>query len=285
MLTHQTTEKLYRMRLSAMAEAFKEQLAGAEADGLSFEERFGLIVDRQWTARRNRRLARLLKEARLRLQASPEDIDYRHPRGLDRSVMRSLLTCGWLDAHRNVIITGPTGVGKTFIACALANAACRQGFRARYYRVPRPLGDLTAARGDGTYPHLLSQLGRTDLLVLDDWGLVPVSGRGPGPSGNHRRPGHDPLHLAGQPVPLEHWHKVMADPTVGDAILDRIVHNAYKISLKGESMRKAMAARTSNEEPSETRQSSGTQRGWPATPERVVDFVRNTHTTCSRYQP
>jgi len=146
----------------------------AEYD-LSFEERFGLIVDREWTARRNRRLERLLKEARLRLPACPEDINYRHPRGLDRSVMRSLVTCGWLDAHRNVVITGPTGVGKTFIACALADAACWQGFRTRYYGVSRLLGELTAARGDGTYPRLPSKLARTDLLVLDDWGLVPVS--------------------------------------------------------------------------------------------------------------
>jgi DNA replication protein DnaC len=140
MLTHETTEKLYRMRLSAMAEAFKEQLAGAEADDHSFEERFGLIVDRQWTARRNRRLARLLKEARLRLPACPEDIDYRHPRGLDRSVMRSLLTCAWLDAHRNVIITGPTGVGKTFIACALGERRLPAG-------LPGPLLPGLAAPG------------------------------------------------------------------------------------------------------------------------------------------
>jgi len=167
--------------------------------------------------------------------------------------MRSLLTCAWLDAHRNVIITGPTGVGKTFIACALANAACRQGFRVRYYRVSRLLGGLTAAKGDGTYPLLLSRLARTDLLVLDDWGLSPVSAA----------EARDLLEviddramtrstLVASQLPLEHWHKVMADPTVADAILDRIVHNAYKISLKGESMRKAMAARTSNEEPSET---------------------------------
>lgn len=239
MLTQRTVDRLHQMRLLGMSEAFVAQLQKPDYQELSFEERFGLLVDQEWTHRQNRRLARLLRQARLRLPACLEDIDHRHPRGLDRALLRSLATGDWLRARQNVLITGPTGVGKTFIACALANAACRQGFTARYYRAPRLLAELGIARGDGSYPRLLNQLARTDLLVLDDWGLAPFTDA----------QGRDLLEviddraqtrstIVASQLPVEHWHGLLPDPTVADAVLDRLVHNAHKIALRGESMRK-----------------------------------------------
>lgn len=239
MLTQKTLDRLHQMRLWGMAEAFAAQLQKPDYQALSFEERFGLLVDQEWASRQNRRLARLLSQARLRLPACLEDVDYRHPRGLDRSLLRSLSNGDWLRARQNVLITGPTGVGKTFIACALANAACRQGFTARYYRVPRLLAELGIARGDGSYPRLLNQLARIDLLVLDDWGLAPFTdtqGRDLLEVLDDRAQARSTI-VASQ-LPPDHWHGLLPDPTVADAILDRLVHNAHKIALKGESMRK-----------------------------------------------
>lgn len=175
MIVQQTIEKVNEMRLAGMAQAFVAQAQQPYLYSLSFDERFGLLVDQEWTYRQDRRLARLLREAKLRLAACLEDIDYHHPRGLDRAVMRSLGTGQWLRACQNVLITGPTGVGKTFVACALANAACRQGFTARYYRVPRLHSELAVARGDGSLPRFLNKLARTHLLVLGDWGIATFS--------------------------------------------------------------------------------------------------------------
>jgi DNA replication protein DnaC len=242
MLTQETLEKLRRMRLGAMADALEAQQRAPEVHELSFEERLGLLVDQEWTARRDRRPARLLKEARLRLPAAPEDIDYRTPRGLDKSLLRTLLGGDWLRDGRNILLTGPTGVGKTFITCALGNVACRQGFRTRYYRVPRLLGDLEMARADGSYPRFLGRLGRVDLLILDDWGLAPLTA----PEARDLLEVIDDRSmsrstLVSSQLPVENWHSTMGDPTVADAILDRLVHNAYRITLKGESMRKAIA--------------------------------------------
>ncbi|MDZ7379349.1 MAG: IS21-like element helper ATPase IstB [candidate division KSB1 bacterium] len=239
MLNHATIERLRALRLKGMAEAFAAQLQHPDMHSLSFEERLGLLVDLEWTYRQNRRLARLLQAAKLRLPACMEDIDYHQPRGLDRTLMRTLATCQWVQNHQHILVVGPTGVGKTYVACALANAACRQGYSTRYYRVPRLLTDLATAKADGSYPRLMSSLARTEVLVLDDWGLAPVS------AADSRdildiiddRTQKRSTIVASQ-LPIDHWHASIGDPTVADAILDRLVHQSYKLVLKGESMRK-----------------------------------------------
>ena len=239
MLIQQTIERLHEMRLKGMAQALVAQSQQPDVLALSFEERLSLLVDQEWTYRRDRRLRRLLKEAKLRLPACIEDIDYRHPRGLDRAVIRSLANCEWIASHQNVLITGPTGVGKTFIACALANAACRHGFSARYYRVPRLLSELAMAKGDGSYPRLMNKLAKTHLLVLDDWGLMPLSAadaRDLLEIIDDRSQTRSTI-IASQ-LPIDHWHATIADPSLADALLDRLIHNAHKLILKGESMRK-----------------------------------------------
>lgn len=243
MLVNQTVESLHRMRLTGMAEAFLAQSQDPSYRELSFEERFGLLVDQESTYREDRRLKRLLKGAHLKTQACVEDIDYSHSRGLERSVMAGLGACGWVRDHHNVLVTGPTGVGKTFICCALANLACRNGFSSRYYRLPRLFMDLNIARGDGSYPSLLRKLAKADLLVLDDWGLGPLTAA-------ESREILEVLEdrcqtrstvMASQ-VPVEKWYELMPDSTVADAVMDRLVHNAHKIALRGESMRKIAAA-------------------------------------------
>lgn len=251
MIVQQTIEKLNDMRLVGMAQAFVAQTRQPDLYSLSFEERFGLLVDQEWTYRQDHRLARRLREAKLRLPACLEDMDYRAPRGLDRAVMRSLANGEWLRAHQSVLITGPTGVGKTFIACALANAACRQGFTARYYRVPRLVSELSVAKADGSLPRLLGRLARTQLLVLDDWGIAPLSA----PEARDLLEVIDDRSQARSTVvasqlPLEHWHGAIGDPTVADAILDRLVHSSHKLVLRGESMRRLTKA-TSHVEQSE----------------------------------
>jgi DNA replication protein DnaC len=250
MLNEQTFEKLYALQLTGMAEALKDQMGRTDMDGLAFEERFSMLVDAQHLFRENKRMKRLLENAKLKLAASMEDIDYRSPRGLDKSVMLSLASCDWVRKHRNVIIVGPTGSGKTFLSCALAHRACREGMTAFYLRTPKLYYTLAMARADGSYARVLAKLARTSVIILDDLGMAALA------DGERRdlleviedRHGSASTIITSQ-LPVEHWHEVIGDPTIADALLDRLVHNAHKINLKGESMRKRKAALTQKEEP------------------------------------
>ena len=239
MLTQPTLDKLQTLRLHGMYHALVEQLHMPDIAALTFEERFGLLVDREITERENRRLTTRLRQAKLRQTACIEDIDYRHPRGLDKALMARLTTCQWVREHLNVLITGPTGIGKTWLGCALGHQACRDGLTALYLRLPRFLQELPLAKGDGRYGKLLTTLAKTDVLILDDWGLAPLSDE------NRRAlleivdDRHDRrATIITSQLPVEHWHDALGDPTLADAILDRLVHNAYKIVLQGESKRK-----------------------------------------------
>jgi DNA replication protein DnaC len=245
MLTHPTLDKLKTLKFTGMAAALTEQMDMSDISDMSFEERLGLLVDREMTERENRRLSNRLRRARLKLNAALEDIDYRHPRGLDKSLIRSLATCQWVKDHLNILISGPTGVGKTWLACALAQKACREGFTALYLRLPRFLQEITIAKGDGRYTKLLATLARTDVLILDDWGITK-------PTAENRRDLLELLEdrhgnrstLATSQLPIDKWHDMIGDPTLADAILDRLLHNAYKINLKGDSMRKRQSKLT-----------------------------------------
>ena len=242
MLTHPTLDKLQALKLHGMVQALSEQRTMPDITALSFEERLGLLVDREMSERDNRRLKTRLHQAKLRQNACIEDLDYRHPRGLDKSLMTRLAMGQWIRDRHNVLITGPTGIGKTWIACALGHKACREGWTALYLRLPRFLQELPIAKGDGRYVKLMTVLAKTDVLLLDDFGLAPLSDE-------HR---HDLLEvvedrhdrratIVTSQLPVEHWHEAIGDPTLADAILDRLVHNAYKIALRGDSMRKRQA--------------------------------------------
>lgn len=239
MLTHPTLDKLHTLRLTGMARAFEEQLKMPDIEALTTEERLGLMADREMTERDCRRLQTRLRRARLRHAAATEDIDYRHPRGLDKSLMTKLATSQWIREHHNVLITGPTGIGKSWLACALAHKACRDGLNALYVRVSRFFQDLSTAKGDGRYPKLMNAIAKSDVLVLDDFGTAALKDE-------HRRDLLEILDdrygvratLVTSQFPVENWHELIGDPTLADAILDRLIHNAYKINLKGDSMRK-----------------------------------------------
>jgi len=242
MLTHPTLEKLESLRLTGMLTALQEQMGMDDINDLSFEERLGLLVDREAVCRESRRMKTRLCKAKLRHDAAVEDIDFRHPRGLDKSLVMRLADCNWLKKHENLIITGPTGVGKSYLACAFAQKACRTGYSAIYLRTSRLFENLGLAKGDGRYIKLLTGFAKTDLLVLDDFGLAKLN----------REHQHDLLEiledrhglkstLVTSQLPVEHWHEQIGDPTMADAILDRLVHCAHKIQLKGGSMRKKKA--------------------------------------------
>jgi DNA replication protein DnaC len=237
-MIHPSIEKLRRMRLNGMARALEEQLGQPDIVTLSFDERLVLLVDREDIERQNAALAKRLRGARLRQAACLEDIHYRPGRGLDRGLMRSLATGDWLRRHSNILLLGATGVGKSFIACALGNQAARNGLPVRYQRLPRLLDELAMARAESKYARLLSQLSKVRLLILDDWLMVKLTA-------DQRRDlleVIDDRHQRGSTilatqVPLERWHDQIADPTYADAILDRLVHNAHRIDLRGPSMR------------------------------------------------
>jgi DNA replication protein DnaC len=243
MLSEPTLEKLKALDLHGLAHAWVEQQHQPDLTRLSFDERLGLLVDVEWDRRQNKRLERRLTEAKLKLsRACLEDVDYSPPRQLDKAVVRQLASCKWIEQHHNLVISGKTGTGKTYLACAFAHQACRQGYRACYRRAPRLFHELALARADGTYVRLLAKLARFDLLVLDDWGLAAL--------GDEER--RDFLEVVEDrseirstiltsQLPTEKWHDHVADPTIADAICDRLLHNAHRLVLKGPSRRKEVS--------------------------------------------
>ncbi len=239
MLYQPTIEKLHELRFFGMAKALQEQAEMPQCATMSFEDRFALLVDREATERENSRLQGRLKLAKLRLTATIEDIDYRHPRGLDKALVLSLASCQWIRKHDNCIVIGPTGVGKSYLACALAHKACREGYRTRYIRAPRLFEEFATAKADGRYRKLLAAYARIDLLVIDDWGLATLTEEQRRDLLEIMDDRHDLRStLIASQIPIEKWHSVIGDPTLGDAILDRLVHNAHKLVLKGDSLRK-----------------------------------------------
>jgi len=240
---NQTLTQLNSLRLTGMANALMQQQDQPHAyEELGFIERLALLVNSEITSRDNRKITRLLKQARLRLNAQPADINYRTQRGLSKDTVAQLLQFDWVRQHRNLLIGGPTGTGKTFLACALGQSACEQGFSVRYYRASRLLEMLTIAHGDGSFGKVLMQLAKTDVLIIDDWGLEVLTRqqRTDLLEVIEDRNGHGSTVITSQ-LPTSHWHDVIGDPTLADAILDRLLHNAHKIQLKGESMRKKQA--------------------------------------------
>ena len=242
MLNQHTREQLHALKLNGMLEALEQQKAQPQTHDLAFEERLALLVEREVLYRENRRLARLLKAAKLRVNACVEDIDYRHRRGLQKARMAALASGEWIRQALNLCITGPTGCGKTWLACALGNQACRQGLSVRYVRLPTLLEQLRIAHGDGSYARSMGQLLRTDLLILDDWAIQPLSKTQRSDLMEVIEDRHERRStLIASQLPIEHWHEAIGEATLADAILDRSLHGAHRLVLSGESMRQQRA--------------------------------------------
>lgn len=239
MLTTQTVDRLRAMKLKGLAEGYLRQMEMSQIHELGFDDRLGILVEDEWLSRQNRKQKILVKNARLRDQACLEGIDYTHHRGLDKSLMQRLSMGHWLKENQNILITGPTGVGKTYLSCALGNLGCRMYYSVRYYRLPRLFSEIAMSRGDGSYIRHLDGLRKIKVLILDDWGLAALTSQ---ESRELLEIIEDRTHqgctiIAGQ-VPPGHWHELMPDPTVADAVMDRLIHNAHIIELKGDTMRK-----------------------------------------------
>jgi DNA replication protein DnaC len=242
MLIEQTMEKMNAMKLSGMAESLRQQLGSAQHAKLAFDDRLGLLVDAEWAAREQRKLSKRLKAAKLRYDASIEDVDFKHPRGLDRQQVLSLANCGFVQKRHNLVITGPTGIGKTYLASAFVERACRLGYKATYLRLPRLLQQLAVGRGDGSYARILDRLARLDLLAIDDWLLAPLRDA-------ERRDLVEIVEdrserastLIASQLPPKDWHASIGDPNLADAICDRLLNDAHRIDLKGASKRRTKA--------------------------------------------
>lgn len=248
MTREQTFDKLYRMKLHGMAKALEEHLKQPDMASLSFEERLAMLVDAQWLWRENHSLATRLRNAKLKQTASIEDINFRHPRQLDRSLIRSLSSCDWVRERHNIAVSGPSGIGKTFICCALLEKACREGFTTLYYRAERFFRTLAVAYADGSFDKVLSKLSRIDVLAIDDWGIAPMGDC----ERRHLLEVLEDRNQARSTVvtsqfPIDTWHETVASPTLADAIVERILTRAHRIELQGESLRPLSRRRDSKE--------------------------------------
>lgn len=249
MLKHPTYDKLRAMKLTGMASALEEQVQSNSCQDMTFEERIGLLVDREMTERTNKQIAIRLRLSKLRQSSCVEDIDFRQARNLDRSLFMELTGCAWITRHDNCLITGPTGVGKTFLSCALANKVCREGYKVTYERTSRLLESVAVARAEGKFARRLSAIAKYDLLILDDWGLAPLTLEQTRDLLEIFEDRYDRRStLMTSQLPVQDWHKLLPDPTLADAILDRLVHNAHRIDLTGDSMRRTKTAKKGSDE-------------------------------------